>query len=133
RPAEDLLAARGGANGDSHRLRIGIDRLDPAAEDDFGALAVVGYRHHSGETHVVLADGAGIADPGGDVTATKAHGQHAVRNRDVQAHQLGDLVVPVDGVQIAGNAGVVDEVLTGQRDDPLRQLIPDLDRTELTQ
>ena len=37
------------------------------------------------------------------------------------------------GVEVAGHAGVVHQVLTGQLDDPFRKLVADLDRTELTQ
>ena len=118
---------------DRYRLGLGINGFHPAVEDDLGALAVVGHRHHGGESHVVLGDRGRVADPRGDVAAAEAHGQHAVRDGGVEADLLGDLVVPVDRVEVTGYAGVVHQVPPGQRDDLLRQLIADLDRTELTQ
>ena len=73
--------------------------------------AVVGHRDHRGEADVVLGDRGRVADPSGDEATAQAHGQHAVGDRGVQTDLLGDLVVPVDGVQIPGDAGVVDQIL----------------------
>ncbi len=114
-------------------LASGVDGLDPSVEDDLGADAVVGHGHHGGEAHVVLGHRGRVADPGRDVAATQAHGQHAVGDRGVQTDLLGDLVVPVDRVQVTGYAGVVDQVHPRQGgNDTLRQLVTDLDRAELT-
>ena len=133
RPAEDLLAAGGGRQRNGHGLGLGICGLHPAAEDELGALAVVGHRHHGGEPHVVLGDRAGVADPRGDVAAADTHGQHAVCDRGVQAEGLGDLIVPVDRVQVAGNARVIHQVLSGQRVGLLGKLVTHLHGAELTQ
>ena len=49
------------------------------------------------------------------------------------ADLLGDLIVPVDRIEVTGDAGIVHQIAAGQFDDLLRQLVADLDRTELTQ
>ena len=118
---------------DRHRLVLLVDRLDPTGEHDVGADTVIGNRHDGGEPHVVLADRARVTHPLGDIAAAEAHGQHAVGDRGVQSDLFGDLVVPVDRVEVAGHPGVVDQVGPGQGDGPLRQLVADLHRTELTQ
>ena len=73
-------------------------------------FAVIGDWHDGGEPHVVFGDGARVADPGRNEAAAQTHGQHAVGDCRVEPDLLGDLVVPVDRVQIAGDAGVVDQV-----------------------
>ena len=83
---------------------LGLNGFHPTIEHDFGADAVVGNRHHGGEPDVVLGDRGRVADPRGHVAAAEAHGQHAVRDRGVQADLLGDLVVPVDRVEVTGHA-----------------------------
>ena len=89
----------GGGQRDRRRLGFRIDRLDPAVEDDVGADTVVGHRHDGGEPHVVLGDRTRITDPLRHIPAAKAHREHPVGDRGVQAYLLGDLVVPVDGLR----------------------------------
>ena len=131
--AEDLLSAGGGGQRDLHGLVVGVGRLHPAVEHDLRTRAVVGHRHDRGEADVELGDRARVADPLGDVAAAETHGQHAVGDRGVQTDLLGDLVVPVDRVEVAGDPGVVHQIRTGQGDDSFGQLVAHLDRTELTQ
>lgn len=61
--------------------------------------------------------------------AAETHGQHAVGDGGVQTDLLGDFVVPVNRVEVAGDAGVVHQVSPGQVDQPFRKFVADFDRT----
>ncbi len=98
------------------------------------ALVVVGDEHRAGEADPIAAHrGRVAAGPPGDQPPGQRHGQHAVRYRGVEADLLGDLVVPVDRVQVARDAGVVHQVLPGQRNDLLGKWVAHLHRIEITQ
>ncbi|CQA10175.1 Uncharacterised protein [Mycobacteroides abscessus] len=50
-----------------------------------------------------------------------------------QAHELGGLVVPMDGVEVARDPGVIDQILPGELNRLLWQLVSYVDRAEFTQ
>ena len=66
-----------------------------------------------GELRGGLDDRAGIADPVGDDPSASGHGEHAVRDDVGQSDLGGEPLVPVDRVEVAGGAGVADQVGRG--------------------
>ena len=94
-------------------------------------------RHHDrpGEADAVLLHRAGVAGPVGDHPGRLGHGEHAVRDHVGQADRLGDPLVPVDQVEVAGGPGVHDQVdpldpegLRGQLGPHLDVVVPDRHR-----
>ena len=76
-----------------------------------GALVVVGHDDGPGEPgRVARPRPPGSPDPVGDEPAGERHGQHAVGDHVGQAHADGEPLVPVDRVEVAGRAGVADQV-----------------------
>src|SRR4029453_11231372 len=86
---------------------------DPGAVD-LGDLALGGEGlaglDHRREADLEPLDGGGVAGPAGDHAGGDPHGVHAVGDHPGQPDRLGDLVAPVDRVEVAGRAGVADQV-----------------------
>ena len=66
--------------------------------------------NRTSEPHAVLHDGTRIAYPVGHHSDYDGHGVHAVGDHVRQPDRRGRSLVPVDGVEVAGRAGVPDEV-----------------------
>ena len=71
----------------------------------------VGDQYRFGEACLEIDDGGGVACPVGYELDCRAHGEHAVGDDAGQAHAGGEGFVPVDRVEVAGRAGVLDQVL----------------------
>src|SRR5215207_898431 len=102
--AQDLLAL----------LVLGVEADQDPAAVDLGHLALGGEGlaglDHGREPDLQSLDRGRVADPAGDHAGGDAHGVHAVGDHPGQPDGLGDLVVPVDRVEVAGGAGVADQV-----------------------
>src|SRR6266567_1969438 len=96
--------------------------LDLAADLYRGAGVVVGHDHRRGEPHPELDQGRLIAGPVRDVPAGLRHREHAVRDHVRQPHRLGYPLVPVDHVEVAGCAAVLDQAEPGRPVTGRRQL-----------
>ena len=79
-----------------------------------------------GQPHRVAGDRTGVARPCGGESGTQTHGEHSVGDHIGQPGQLGDALVPVDRVGVAGHPGVVHQVAAGQPGVVRRQLVADL-------
>ena len=100
--------------------RIGVELSDGAADLDGGAgfrgSGGVGDQDRLGEAGLEVDDGGGVACPVGDQLHGGTHGEHAVGDHAGQFHARGEGLVPVDGVEVAGCAGVLDQVGAGDLD-----------------
>src|SRR3569833_2360713 len=75
----------------------------------------------------VVASTKRRAGPVGDEPAALGHGEHAVRDHVGQADGLGEVLVPVDRVEVAGRARVLDQVQALDREGARGDLLADLD------
>ena len=80
---------------------------------DHRAGVIVGNRHGACEADGVLLESTGIAEPVGDDASGLSHGEHAMGDDVGQADGLREALIPVDGVEVSGGAGVADEVEPG--------------------
>src|SRR6266581_6436435 len=96
--------------------------LDLAADLYRGAGVVVGHDHRRGEPHPELDQGRLIAGPVRDVPAGLRHREHAVRDHVRQPYRHRYPLVPVDHVEVAGRAAVLDQAEPGRRVTGRRQL-----------
>src|SRR5215216_4344314 len=102
--AQDLLAL----------LVLGVEADQDPGAVDLGHLALGGEGlaglDHGREADPQALDRGRVADPAGDHPGGHGHRVHPVGDHPGQADRLGDLVVPVDRVEVAGGAGVADQV-----------------------
>src|SRR6266508_2490338 len=127
RHAQHLLAVA-----DRDELHLGVpligEALHHAAHHDLGASIVVGYHHWPGEPDTVVDHGRRVANPLRHRLTGQRHRVHAVCDHAGQADRAGSPVVPVDRVEVAGGAGVADQVGPGDPECPGRQPVADLHR-----
>src|SRR5262249_34176280 len=67
------------------------------------------------------------AGPVGDKAPCLRHREHAVRDDIGQPDRLGNPLVPVDDIEVAGRAAILDQAESGGRIVHDRDLGPDLD------
>ena len=87
---------------------------DRGGDGDGGAVGGVDG-HRAGEAHLVVHDLGRVADPVDDRLDRDAHGEHAVGEHAGQPDALRDVVAVVDGVEVAGCAGVLDEGVAAEQ------------------
>src|SRR6478735_418140 len=108
----DVAADR--LDGDRHQGVV--DGLDHAAEDELGAVGVVGHHDRLGEPDEVGPHAGRIPHPVGHHPQGAAHGQHPVSDHAGQTDLLGVEARVVDRVEVGRRTGVPDQGLAGEPD-----------------
>src|SRR5699024_5429891 len=106
--AQYPFAVAGGGQIDAGRLGLFVQCTDFGGNVDFGRTGV-GNFDGAREAHGVTADFARITNPVGYDINNGSHRPHAVGDYSGQTDFVGEALIPVDGVAIAGRSGVANE------------------------